>query len=260
MNKFVKFGLSSFLLFFICLFSAETVLAKDVNYKTYKYGTSQISMADGYYARPAKVVADGNRYLVTMTIRTKHNLSPWPVKVNTINGQSPLKITKTRHGTDYDYNYSFYADNLDHKISSSISIDVPKVYKADHQISFMFDQNLPALKKTDKTATKDKIPTAKLASTSHPKRDESKSGQKTQDPYALISQAKKQSEDVKKEEVELAAQRLKQNQKNRLDNEYNERMFYYVMLGGIICLIILIVACVFFVLSIKNNKRSKNKK
>ena len=84
MNRFVKFGLSSFLLFFICLFSAETVLAKDVNYKTYKYGTSQISMADGYYARPAKVVADGNRYLVTMTIRTKHNLSPWPVKVNTI--------------------------------------------------------------------------------------------------------------------------------------------------------------------------------
>lgn len=257
MNKFVKFGLSSFLLFFICLFSAGTVLAKNVNYKTYKYGTSQTSMADGYYARPAKVVADGNRYLVTMTIRTKHNLSRWPVKVNTINGQSPLKVTKTRHGTDYDYNYSFYADNLDHKISSSISIDVPKVYKSDHQISFMFDQNLPALNKTDKTPAKATISTVKLV---HSKRDENEDGQKTKDPEGLISQAKKQSEAVKKEEADLAAQRLKQNQKNRLDNEHNERMFYYVMLGGIICLIILVVACVFFVLSVKNNKRSKNKK
>lgn len=257
MKKLVKFGLSSFLLFFICLFSAGTVLAKDVNYKTYKYGTSQTSMADGYYARPAKIVADGNRYLVTMTIRTKHNLSPWPVKVNTINGQSPLKVTKTRHGTDYDYNYSFYADNLNHKISSSISINVPKVYKADHQISFMFNQNLPALNKTDKTPTKGTVSTAKSA---HPKRDESKDDQKTKDPDRLISQAKKQSEAVKKEEANLAEQRLKQNQKNRLANERNERMFYYVMLGGIICLVILIIACVFFVLSVKNNKGSKNKK
>lgn len=257
MKKLVKFELSSFLLFLICLFSAGTVLAKNVNYKTYKYGTSQTSMADGYYARPAKVVADENRYLVTMTIRTKHNLSRWPVKVNTINGQSPLKVTKTRHGTDYDYNYSFYADNLDHKISSSISIDVPKVYKADHQISFMFDQNLPALKKTDKTPAQGTISTVKSV---HSKRDENEDGQKTKDPEGLISQAKKQSEAVKKEEADLAAQRLKQNQKNRLDNEHNERMFYYVMLGGIICLIILVVACVFFVLSVKNNKRSKNKK
>lgn len=257
MNKLIQMSLATLVGFLLCLTLTQVVFAKDINYRTYKYGTNQTSMADGYYARPAKVVAAGNRYLVTMTIRTKQGLSPWPVKVNTIDGSTPINVTKTRHGTDYDYNYSFYARSLAHKISSAISIDVPQVYKADHQISFMFDQNLPSLThKVNKKTTTSMIPT-KSATSQAPKSDSETDSPATQD---LIAQAKKQANTVKKEQSNLAAQRLKQNEKNRMDNENNERMFYYVMLGGILCLIILGIACIFLVLSVKNSQNLKDKK
>lgn len=91
-----------------CLFIfGVTVSAQSVSYRTYKYGTHQTSMADGYYARPAQVVVDDNQYLVTMTIRT---------------------------------------NNLKRDISSQIKIDVPHVYQATHNITFAFDTTqLPKL-------------------------------------------------------------------------------------------------------------------
>ena len=130
-----------------CLFIfGVTVSAQSVSYRTYKYGTHQTSMADGYYARPAQVVVDDNQYLVTMTIRTKKDLSPYPVRVLTINGQAPLNVVKTRHGSDYDYRYSFRTNNLKRDISSQIKIDVPHVYQATHNITFAFDTTqLPKL-------------------------------------------------------------------------------------------------------------------
>ena len=54
------------------------------------------------------------------TIRTKKDLSPYPVRVLTINGQAPLNVVKTRHGSDYDYRYSFRTNNLKRDISSQI--------------------------------------------------------------------------------------------------------------------------------------------
>lgn len=96
------------LLLLTCLFIfGVTVSAQSVSYRTYKYGTHQTSMADGYYARPAQVVVDDNQYLVTMTIRT---------------------------------------NNLKRDISSQIKIDVPHVYQATHNITFAFDTTqLPKL-------------------------------------------------------------------------------------------------------------------
>lgn len=125
---------------------STTVNAQNINYHTYKYGTHQTSMADGYYARPAQIVVDDKQYLVTMTIRTKKDLSPYPVQVLSIDGQAPLNVVKTRHGSDYDYRYSFCTNNLKHMISSQIKIDVPHVYQATHNISFIFNtNNLPKL-------------------------------------------------------------------------------------------------------------------
>lgn len=249
MGSKLKKILLSFLLICLCLVFGQKVDAQSINYHTYKYGTTQTSMADGYYARPASVVADGKEYLVTMTIRTKKSLSPYPVEVLTIDGQAPLNVVKVRHGSDYDYRYSFRTNNLDRMISSKIRIDVPHVYKATHNISFRFDtKNLPKL--TGKKAHV-KVMQAPKSNT--------KNNNQNSDNSALLTQAKQQSREVKQKEDALARQKLAQNRKDRQANEHNQRMFYYLILGGSICILILLVAAVFFVLSAKTAKHSKDK-
>lgn len=112
MQKLIKLISFPFMLLTGLFIFTTVVSAQEINYHTYKYGTHQTSMADGYYARPAQVTVDSKQYLVTMIIRTKKSLSPYPVQVLTIDGQAPLNVVKTRHGSDYDYRYSFRTNNL----------------------------------------------------------------------------------------------------------------------------------------------------
>ena len=64
------------------LLGVNKAQAVAVNYNALKYGTSETSMASGYYARPAQVNVVNGAYVVTMTIMTNKSLSPWPVVVN----------------------------------------------------------------------------------------------------------------------------------------------------------------------------------
>ena len=153
--KFKQFLLTVCTLIVAMIGFAKVGHAQSVSYQTYKYGTSTTSMADGYYARPATVTVSNGAYVVTMTIRTATNLSAWPVVVNSIDGQAPQNVTKTQSGGYYLYSYSFTTKDLSGVISSSISINVPGVYKANHNISFKFDtSSLPALSgSTSSTST-----------------------------------------------------------------------------------------------------------
>ena len=141
-----------------------------------------------------------------MTIRTKKSLGPWPVKVLSVAGQSPLNVVKTRHSSDYDYRYSFKVASLKNDVSSKIKIDVPHVYRATHMISFGFDQAaLPKL--TDKTAKRAPEKSNKQLSTS-------KAASGVADA-ALIAQAKKQSQAAATKERQLAQDRLLLNKQNQ---------------------------------------------
>ena len=123
-----------------------------VNYNALKYGTSETSMASGYYARPAQVNVVNGAYVVTMTIMTNKSLSPWPVVVNSIDGQAPQNVSKTQSGDYYLYSYSFTTNNLNRTISSNINVSIPNVYTANHNISFTFDtSSLPSLTQTQAT-------------------------------------------------------------------------------------------------------------
>ena len=123
-----------------------------VNYNALKYGTSETSMASGYYARPAQVNVVNGAYVVTMTIMTNKSLSPWPVVVNSIDGQAPQNVSKTQSGDYYLYSYSFTTNNLNRTISSNINVSIPNVYTANHNISFTFDtRSLPSLTQTQAT-------------------------------------------------------------------------------------------------------------
>ena len=128
------------------LLSVNKAQAVAVNYNALKYGTSETSMASGYYARPAQVNVVNGTYVVTMTIMTNKSLSPWPVVVNSIDGQAPQNVSKTQSGDYYLYSYSFTTNNLNRTISSNINVSIPNVYTANHNISFTFDtSSLPSL-------------------------------------------------------------------------------------------------------------------
>lgn len=241
-----------FILAFLCfgfLLNNNQVSAADVYYHAYKYGTHENSMAVGYYAQPAQVVADGNQYLVTMTIRTKKSLSPWPVEVISVAGQAPINVVKTRHGSDYDYRYSFKTANLKADISSKIKIDVPNVYRATHMISFAFDRAaLPKLTGKKQVVRNDidqKVTT-------------SKSNNNSVANSELIVQAKRQSQAVAAKQKQLAHDQLLLNKKNQAANEHNQKMFYYTIFGGIISSLILVAAAVLLILKIhKDQKRDR---
>lgn len=134
------------------LLGVNKAQAVAVNYNALKYGTSETSMASGYYARPAQVNVVNGAYVVTMTIMTNKSLSPWPVVVNSIDGQAPQNVSKTQSGDYYLYSYSFTTNNLNRTISSNINVSIPNVYTANHNISFTFDtSSLPSLTQTQVT-------------------------------------------------------------------------------------------------------------
>lgn len=134
------------------LLGVNKAQAVAVNYNALKYGTSETSMASGYYARPAQVNVVNGAYVVTMTIMTNKSLSPWPVVVNSIDGQAPQNVSKTQSGDYYLYSYSFTTNNLNRTISSNINVSIPNVYTANHNISFTFDtSSLPSLMQTQAT-------------------------------------------------------------------------------------------------------------
>ena len=136
--------------------------AQTIAYHPLRYGTNQTSMADGYFVKPANVVVKNHLYYVTMEIKTAKSLSSFPVKVNWVNGKAPLNVrrVKDRAGDSLLY-YSFYANNLKKRINAKLAIDVPKVYKAHHLISFKFSTaGLPSLGRTHAAAATPKTATS----------------------------------------------------------------------------------------------------
>lgn len=133
-----------------------TAHAQAISYSALKYGTNQTSMASGYFVRPAKVVVKNHAYVVTMDIKTAKKLTSWPVTVTSVNGQAPQDVQKKKDaaGNSHLY-YSFTTTSLKSRINAKLSIYVPKVYKAKHNISFKFQtKGLPALNtSTAKTTT-----------------------------------------------------------------------------------------------------------
>lgn len=152
-----------------------TAQAKAINYQALRYRTNQTSMASGYFVKPASVKVAHHKYVVTMHIRTAKKLSSYPVKVLSVNGGAAKHVrrVKDRVGNSNLY-YSFTTTNLKKRINAKLAIDVPKVYKATHLISFKFStKGLPSLKgKAAATAATAKVTGA--AATTQKKQSKSK--------------------------------------------------------------------------------------
>ncbi|WP_452233252.1 NEAT domain-containing protein [Levilactobacillus tongjiangensis] len=167
-----------------------TAHAQAISYSALKYGTNQTSMASGYFVRPAKVAVKNHAYVVTMDIKTAKKLTSWPVTVTSVNGQAPQNVQKKKDaaGNSHLY-YSFTTTSLKSRINAKLSIYVPKVYKAKHNISFKFQtKGLPALNTSTAKTTTTAPATTKADSTSASEKTSASSASTTK-PSATSSKA-----------------------------------------------------------------------
>lgn len=227
LKKKLRFGLIMMVAFAFWILP-NVAKADSINYQALKYGTNEESMASNYYVKPATVVANGDQYLVTMTIHTSNDLGKWPVTVLSINGTGPANVSKTQGNGGYNYSYAFQTDNLKKTISSSISINVPDVYVAKHDISFKFDT--------------DNLPT--LASTSGSKSSESVKSSSSKTSKSEASSSQKQSE---AESSKVSAATKKQAAQIKALNQKNKETQTAIIIGGSAAVIILGVAAYFFI-------------
>ncbi|WP_137596974.1 NEAT domain-containing protein [Paucilactobacillus kaifaensis] len=226
-RNFFKFILGILLTIGILILPSR-VSADSINYQCLKYGTSQQSIASGYYVKPAQITTNGDQYLVTMTIQTGAKLGDWPVTVLSINGSGPANVSKTKNGDNYDYTYSFQTNNLNRIINSSISINVPNVYTAKHDISFNFDtSNLPSLTKTSNNADSQNANSTSNNSES----------------------ATSDSPSTKKNQTKTKTTNHNQQQNKQIAalNKKNKQTQTAIIVGGIAVIVILSVAAYFFI-------------
>lgn len=183
------------------LLSTSPVSAQRIAYHPLRYGTNQTSMADGYFVKPANVVVKNHLYYVTMQIKTAKSLSSFPVKVMWVNGRAPVNVrrVKDRAGNSHVY-YSFYTNNLRKRINAKLAIDVPKVYKAHHLISFKFSTTgLPSLGTRHRTVVKAQTASASSAKVAQQKKKQQQPKKSSQVSHQTTTKHPKKSSKVKKQ-------------------------------------------------------------
>lgn len=207
----------------------NTVSANSINYQCLTYGTSKQSIASGYYVKPAQITANGDQYLVTMTIQTGAKLGNWPVTVLSIDGNGPANVSKTKNGDNFDYSYSFQTNNLNRTINSSISINVPNVYVAKHNISFKFDtSSLPALANASSASSNNQAASSSTANKNSATSSSSASTKNTKSKSTTTSNSK--------QDKQIAAL-----------NKKNKQTQTVIIVGGVAVVVVLGVAAYFFV-------------
>ncbi|MFD1319309.1 NEAT domain-containing protein [Loigolactobacillus zhaoyuanensis] len=216
---------------------SSKVAADSINYQALKYGSQQQSIASSYYVKPASVTVNGDQYLVTMTIRTGAQLGEWPVTVLSIDGHGPANVSKVKNGSNYDYSYAFETNDLSQVVSSSISIDVPNVYTAKHDISFQFDtSNLPALNSATNSSSASSASSSSSAVSSSSSVASSTSASSQSVTSQPTTSAKASDKRAKQQAAQIAAL-----------NKKNEQTQVAIMIGGSLVLVVLAVAAYFFV-------------
>lgn len=180
--------------------SRTTAQAKSISYSALKYNTNQTSMASGYFVKPASVKVSHHKYVVTMHIRTAKKLSSYPVKVLSVNGGAAKNVRRVKdHAGNSNLYYSFTTTNLKKRINAKLAINVPKVYKATHLISFKFStKGLPSLKgKAAATAATAKV-TGAAATTQKKQSNNGKSVNSNQPKKGNIAQLSHGKQKAKK--------------------------------------------------------------
>lgn len=148
MRRFQWFMLTcvSLLLGFMIVTQTVSADTYSVPFRVVKDGTTETSVADQYFHKPATVAIDGNHYVVIMTIKTTHDLGLFPVSVTDFNGQTPAISRTTQGNTDY-YQYQFTATNLDTRLDGHMNVNIQAIrYNHYYGYGVVFDtSSLPKI-------------------------------------------------------------------------------------------------------------------
>lgn len=148
MRRFQWFMLTcvSLLLGFMTLTQTVSADTYSVPFRVVKDGTTETSVADQYFQKPATVAIDGDHYVVIMTIKTTHDLGLFPVSVTDFNGQTPAISRTTQGNTDY-YQYQFTATNLDTRLDGHMNVNIQAIrYNHYYGYGVVFDtSSLPKI-------------------------------------------------------------------------------------------------------------------
>ncbi|MFT8824653.1 MAG: NEAT domain-containing protein [Liquorilactobacillus mali] len=113
----------TFLLVFFMKTIEVSASSYQVNYTIEKYGTSQTSIADAYFVKPATVSVGQGQYNVSITIKTSHDLGSFPVQILNINGQGP-QVSKSTSGNEDYYTFSFTTKSVKQSMSGNMKVDI----------------------------------------------------------------------------------------------------------------------------------------
>lgn len=136
----------SLLLGFMTVTQTVSADTYSVSFRVVKDGTTETSVADQYFQKPATVAIDGDHYVVIMTIKTTHDLGLFPVSVTDFNGQTPAISKTTQGNTDY-YQYQFTATNLDTRLDGHMNVNIQAIrYNHYYGYGVVFDtSSLPKI-------------------------------------------------------------------------------------------------------------------
>lgn len=115
--------LSSFLIIFFFNIARISASSYQISYTIEKYGSTQTSIADAYFEKPATVTVGQGQYTVSMTVKTSHDLGSFPVQILNVNGQAP-QISKTTSGNEDYYTFSFTTQSVKKTMSGNMKVDI----------------------------------------------------------------------------------------------------------------------------------------
>jgi len=211
MRRFQWFMLTcvSLLLGFMTVTPTVSADTYSVPFRVVKDGTTETSVADQYFQKPATVAIDGNHYVVIMTIKTTHDLGLFPVSVTDFNGQTPAISRTTQGNTDY-YQYQFTATNLDTRLDGHMNVNIQAIrYNHYYGYGVVFDTNsLPKI-------GEDKEPASSSASSTNAtsKSTGSSSTSSSQSASSTSSQASSSSKKLPVKVVPYVSVNKKKDQK-----------------------------------------------
>ena len=189
MRRFQWFMLTcvSLLLGFMTLTQTVSADTYSVPFRVVKDGTTETSVADQYFQKPATVAIDGDHYVVIMTIKTTHDLGLFPVSVTDFNGQTPAISRTTQGNTDY-YQYQFTATNLDTRLDGHMNVNIQAIrYNHYYGYGVVFDtSSLPKI-------GEDKEPASSSASSTNATSESTGSSSSSQSASSTSSQASSSS-------------------------------------------------------------------
>lgn len=211
MRRFQWFMLTCISLVLGFMTVTQTVFADtySVPFRVVKDGTTETSVADQYFQKPATIAIDGDHYVVIMTIKTTHDLGLFPVSVTDFNGQTPAISRTTQGNTDY-YQYQFTATNLDTRLDGHMNVNIQAIrYNHYYGYGVVFDtSSLPKI-------GEDKEPASSSASSTNATSEStgSSSTSSSQSASSTSSQASSSSKKLPVKVVPYVSVNKKKDQK-----------------------------------------------